>query len=273
MSQSVQPPVHAAAPFRVAGHFGELLQGRLGPEGPLALVSLPCPALWIDCQPQARGDNVLINDHQFKTLCQALGVSYPRHRPHLVATMPPGGGAGSSTGGLVALARALGFASSPDDLARLCVAIEGASDPLMFPNAEQLLFAPRDARILRELPRLPAFEVLGGFVGKAQRTDPLDVEFPDISDLVSQWHPNKGLPHIAALADQSASRTLALRGPHTDQTADIAKSLGALGRVIAHTGNARGFIFATGSVPAHAADALLEAGFDHIVQFNVGGSA
>ena len=30
---------------RVAGHFGEFLQGRLGAEGPVALVTLPCPAL------------------------------------------------------------------------------------------------------------------------------------------------------------------------------------------------------------------------------------
>ena len=29
-------------PF-VAGHFGEWLQGRLGPDGPVALVTLPCP--------------------------------------------------------------------------------------------------------------------------------------------------------------------------------------------------------------------------------------
>jgi hypothetical protein len=28
----------------VAGHFGELLQGRLGPSGPLALVTLPTRA-------------------------------------------------------------------------------------------------------------------------------------------------------------------------------------------------------------------------------------
>ena len=29
---------------RVQGHFGELMQGRLGREGPLVLVTLPCPA-------------------------------------------------------------------------------------------------------------------------------------------------------------------------------------------------------------------------------------
>ena len=29
----------------VAGHFGEWIQGRLGPDGPLALVTVACPAL------------------------------------------------------------------------------------------------------------------------------------------------------------------------------------------------------------------------------------
>ncbi|TMV63484.1 propanediol utilization protein, partial [Thioclava sp. BHET1] len=35
----------APAEGRATGHFGELLQGRLGPDGPLALVTLPCPPL------------------------------------------------------------------------------------------------------------------------------------------------------------------------------------------------------------------------------------
>jgi len=30
---------------RISGHFGELLQGRLGPQGPVALITLPCPVL------------------------------------------------------------------------------------------------------------------------------------------------------------------------------------------------------------------------------------
>ncbi|TCP38104.1 hypothetical protein EV662_12129, partial [Rhodovulum marinum] len=38
-------PRHAARRACVAGHFGEFLQGRLGPDGPVVLVTLPCPAL------------------------------------------------------------------------------------------------------------------------------------------------------------------------------------------------------------------------------------
>ena len=33
--------------LRVAGHFGELLQGRIGRDGPVALVTLPCPVLGV----------------------------------------------------------------------------------------------------------------------------------------------------------------------------------------------------------------------------------
>ena len=32
----------------VAGHFGEWLQGRIGPDGPVALVTLACPALGVE---------------------------------------------------------------------------------------------------------------------------------------------------------------------------------------------------------------------------------
>jgi hypothetical protein len=31
--------------LRVSGHFGELMQGRLGPRGPVALITLPCARL------------------------------------------------------------------------------------------------------------------------------------------------------------------------------------------------------------------------------------
>lgn len=40
-------PPRTARQARVAGHFGELVQGRLGPDGPVALITLPCPALTV----------------------------------------------------------------------------------------------------------------------------------------------------------------------------------------------------------------------------------
>lgn len=272
MSQSQQPLYTAPSRQRVVGHFGELMQGRLGPDGPLALISLPCPALWVDCA-DGFATNALIPAERLDALCAALALPRPTRPPGLSATMPPGGGAGSSTAGLVALARTLGFAGSPETLALACARVEGASDPLMFADAERLLFAPRAGRVLRRLFALPRFEVIGGFFGPVQRTDPLDIAFPDIADLVAAWQPGLSLAALAALASRSARRTLELRGPRPDPTEGLAQELGAAGWMIAHTGSARGLIFAPGTVPPGAADTLRRAGFARIVQFSAGGGA
>ena len=247
--------------LRIGGHFGELLQGRVG--GVLALVSLPCPELSV-----CVGDREtpgLIDAARAERLCSALGLGLPDILPPLCATMPPGGGAGSSTAALVALARWLGWQGTPETLARACVAAEGASDPLMFPAPERLLFAPRQGRVLRALPPLPAFQVLGGFRGDGQRTDPDDHDFPAIDDLLPDWPGD--LPRMAALVTESARRTLAHRGPSGDPTETLARDLGALGWLIAHTGSARGLIFAPGPLPRHGAQALAEAGFHGILTF------
>lgn len=269
MTQAAPIPVALAAPLRVAGHFGELLQGRLGPEGPVALVSLPCPALWVEVGAPDAG---LLGPRRVAALCRALGLAVPAALPPIGATMPPGGGAGSSTAALVALARWLGFDGPPEVLARACVAAEGASDPLMLPQAEQLLFAPREGRVIERFAPLPEFEVLGGFLGEGQRTRAEDNTFPDIADLVARWRTGPDLPAMAALASESAQRTLALRGPSDDPTGALARQLGALGWMIAHTGSARGLIFAPGAVPPGAEAALAVAGFRSILRINGGGA-
>ena len=67
---------------RVAGHFGELLQGRLGPSGPVALVSLPCPALWVEAR-QAVGNDFhgLVSPAQVRTLRERLDLPPAPPRP------------------------------------------------------------------------------------------------------------------------------------------------------------------------------------------------
>lgn len=257
---------------RVHGHFGELVQGRLGPNGAIALISLPCPAFWVEPARDA-GTVALLDPGCAARLCAALGLALPdvSDMPALAATMPPGGGAGSSTAALVALARHLGADHPPEDLARACAAAEGASDPLMFDHAERLLFAPREGRIIARLHALPRFEVLGGFLGPGSRTRAEDVDFPDVSDLVEAWRTGPDLAGLAALASESARRCLARRGPADDPTESLASDLGALGFVIAHTGSARGLIFAPGTVPAGAEDRLRAEGFLQVVCFGAGG--
>lgn len=271
--------------IRIAGHFGELIQGRLGPNGPVALITLPCPALTLAARRHpATGLTIhgasqrLLTPQRARNLSSRLNLNLTG-RISLQAQMPAGGGAGASTAALVAIARLAGWQGPPDLLAAACVAVEGASDPLMFPHPETHLWASRHAETLQHLPTLPRFEVIGGFYGPPKRTDPADSNFPDISDLIPEWiraAQAQNLPALAQLATTSAHRTLHHRshpphGPQTDPTASLAANLGALGMVIAHTGAARGLIFAPGTMPPDAAQRLHAAGLRGLVHFRAGG--
>lgn len=259
---------------RVFGHFGELMQGRIGALGPVGLITLPCPVLWAEA--------ALVPSSAF-SLYQKLPIVPPAQlyrllkslklntsgRFRLNLTMLAGGGAGASTAALMALAKAAGATDTQSIIAAV-LAEEGASDPLLFDAPERLLWASRQGKVLAHLPSLPRFDIIGGFWGPVQRTDPNDHDFPDISDLLSDW-PGAGLSQMAQLTSQSALRTLALRGPQNDPTKALACDLGALGFTIAHTGTARGLIFAPGMVPKTAATALRVHGFSRITQFKCGG--
>lgn len=268
-----------APQVRVAGHFGEFLQGRIGPRGPVALVTLPCPVLAVAgwYRPGAGlavhgGGQRLITPERARRFLAGLGLGLSG-RVRLRAAMPAGGGAGASTATLVALARLAGAEIPPGALARACIAAEGASDPLMFPAPGRLLWASREGRVLRRLPALPRLDVIGGFLGQSRRTDASDHAFPDIGDLIEPWiaAATEGRAEtLAGLAAQSARRTLALRGPLGDPTEGLARALGAAGFVIGHTGSARGLLFVPGRIPATAAEALRSAGMRGIVRFRMG---
>ena len=262
---------------RVHGHFGELLQGRLGPSGPVALITLPCPAFTATAR-LAPARHLHVHD------AGAGGLTTPRAaqmlrllglpqsgRVTLRLTMPPGGGAGASSAALMALALAAG-ARGAAAITKAALAVEGATDPLLFAAPERLLWASRQGRILARLPVLPRFQVLGGFLGPGQRTDAGDDAFPDISDLLAAW-PGActSLTALARLISQSARRTLALRGPENDPTEALAVRHGAAGFVIAHTGSARGLIFPPGPLRDTVAPDLRGAGFSRITRFGCGG--
>ncbi len=254
--------------IRVTGHFGEWLQGRLGTGGPLALVTLPCPALAVT----VGGPDPLLPRETRDRFAAALGR--PLAETGLRADMPLGGGAGASTAALLALARATGVPEDPETLARACLAAEGATDPLMWDAPGTLLWAPREARALGRLPPMPRAEIVGGFRGPPTPTDPADPDFPDISDLVPLWRAAAGdLATCAGLAAESARRCTLRRGPAGDPMPDLAADLGALGHVRAHTGSARGLLFAPGTVPARAESLLAEAGLAGLLRFRTGVAA
>lgn len=260
---------------RVAGHMGELLQGRMGPEGPVALITLPCPVLGVTARrcpgPFAlhRRGHVALGLARAAEMLRALDLPVGG-RFHLAGSLPPGGGAGASTAALVAIARAAGAGEAR--IAAACLAIEGASDPLMFAAPERLLWASRRGEVLARLPPLPVLEVLAGFCGPAQRTDPADARFPDMADLAARWPSACGDGRrVAALAAESARRTICLRGPEGDPTARLAERLGAAGFAIGHTGPARALLFLPGTVPAGAAGMLRAAGLRRVLRYRIGG--
>lgn len=267
---------------RVAGHFGELLQGRLGPSGPVALVTLPCPALGVTAR-LAPGRGFVLHDPgrllgraQARALARALTGRAPSGRLALRAEMPAGGGAGASTAARLAaagvLAAAAGRRPRAERLAALCLALEGATDPLMQPAPAACLWASREARALEALPPLPALDVVGGFHGPTCATDPGDARFADIADLAAAWAPAAAAgdrARLAALATESARRNAALRpGPALAPVEAAARAHGALGVAAAHTGPARALLFAPGEGdPAGAAAALRAAGLSRVIRF------
>lgn len=264
---------------RVEGHFGEFLQGRVGPGGPVALISIPCPALTLSARLEQGpgfeiappGQKVLKQERARKFLA-CLGETIPG-RVTLNPGMPVGGGAGASTAALVALARLAGWQGTPETLARACVQSEGATDPLMFDAPERLLWASREGRVLRKLGSIPPLHFIGGFFGPPSLTDAGDAAFPDIADLLDPWDAaarSGDAVALARLAATSARRTLALRGPTDDPTESLADRLSASGFAIAHTGSARALLFVPGHAPDNAKDVLRRSGFRQIVRFRVG---
>lgn len=248
---------------RVRGHFGEYMQGRLGPNGPLGLITVPCPKTGLEARLQCGEvqEANLLGD--FLKALDLAGSGKIMVSP----LSPPGAGTGISTATLIAAARLHGWEGPPERLMAACVAHEGASDPLAFPHPERLLWASREGRILQEMPALPPHDLVGGYFGASRPTDPEDMDFLGVSDLVEDWKNARGLWEFAGLASESARRCLRKRGPADDPTEHLTRSLGALGFVIAHTGSARGLIFPKGEVPPDAACALEAAGLAGVLQF------
>ena len=230
------------------------MQGRLGPKGPVVLITLACPL------PAVRfgtGSDIPHAD----AFCAELKIDAPDRR--VTALFPPGAGCGTSTASLLAIAGN----ADPERLAQACWVAEGATDALMWRMPDTLLWAPRTGQIVTRVRRPTACEILGGFFGPRTPTDPADMDFPDISDLIVRYEAREPL---IALARESAARTTALRGPANDPTADLARRLGAVGYTRAHTGSARGLVFPIGGVPFGAEDTLREAGLSGIVRFPTG---
>lgn len=254
--------------IQVFGHFGEWLQGRLGTNGPVALITLVCSKMLVSDQAIGPKCSSAWSADALSRFFAMLDASEPEVNC-LYSTVPPGIGAGASTAYLVARAYQSGYAGRPEDLANACVCVEGASDPLMFSEPDSLLWASRLARVLTSMRPPPRAQIVGGQLGAPCRTDPDDIDFPDITDLVTAWREAKYLQDFAIIASACAER-FAKYKEHWDPMADLARDLGALGHVRAYTGSARGLVFPPGAAPKYWQDTLKEAGLTGLLEFQTG---
>lgn len=270
---------------RVSGHFGEFLQGKLGPAGPLALVTVPCATVGVRAHVVRSGpfrlyggQEVGLSPERARLVLDALGLPHPGPTI-LKPTYPAGYGTGVSTAAILALIKGASEAAgrplpTVGDLAKTCHQIEGATDPLMMTYPANWLWASRLGQPHGTLARLPAMEVIGGISGPPVRTDKSDQDYPDISDLVPIWADAAAAGDIEALANlasTSAMRTRKHRGL-PDALGRLPQEMGALGQIMAHSGGLSGLIFSKGSVPHYAGQRLRRHGLSRILQFRTGGT-
>lgn len=268
-------------------HFGEFAQGRHGPGGPLALATLPCPALSAEARFTPGGDRLIAREPLFQRAAEAalaaIGRAGVGGRIAVATNAPPGGGAGWSTATILAVIRAVADACdatlSPETESRIAFGVERAVDPLAFPPDPPRLWAPREARTLAILPAAPPIRVVGAFDGAGVSTDPADLDFPDMADAFAR------LQDAFAARDAAAVAALATRSAEANQRRNpkprwravkaIAAETGALGVAVAHTGSAIALLFhpAAASQAAAACDALSAAGLSQPVAFDLVGSA
>lgn len=278
-------PVPRAGTAEVAGHLGELVQGRMGRGGPVALVTLPCPVLVtrVVYRP-APGALTSADPVSAKTLAAARLTLHELDRAgwgghlSLCRASEPGSGAGSSTaetlGAVRAIARTFGAVLVPKAEAAICLRAEAAIDPLM--HAAPVIFASREGRVLAPLPALPTLRIAGGFAGPAHPTDPHDHDFPDQSALFAALADaaRRGDPAALGAAATRSAAANQIRNPNPawDRMRALARRHGALGVAVSHTGPAIALILPAGAGPPRGAlaEALAGAGLRRILDYHLG---
>lgn len=286
MNQRAPAPVNPAAPAvpataEVAGHFGEILQGRLGPDGPVALVTLPCP-VFVTRVSYVPGPAPLVASDAVsakalaaaRALLAELGREAAGGRLQIRRPVPPGLGAGSSTaetlGAIRAVAAAHGLRLTAEQEARLCLAAEGAVDPLMHDGT--VLFASRQGRVLRRMAPLPPLAVVGGFAGPPRPTDPRDSRFAGLGRRVEALERALAagdVGGVAAMAEASAADNQRLRSnPAWEAVGRVGAGTGALGRVVSHSGAAIGLLY--DAPPEGVAGRLTAAGVGRVTEWRLG---
>ncbi|MBP2586907.1 uncharacterized protein involved in propanediol utilization [Streptomyces sp. PvR006] len=177
----------------------------------------------------------------------------------LTGDVPVGLGMGSSTSDVIATVRAVadayGLRLAPAAVARLAVAAERASDPLML-DARPVLFAQREGRVLEVLgPALPPLAVVGCVLGGGAPVDTLALPVQKVTDtdvqeyerlrvLLRRAIASGDVRLLGRVATASARRAQhVLRHPEFETLTAIARRSGAAGVQIAHSGAVAGVLF------------------------------
>jgi uncharacterized protein involved in propanediol utilization len=157
------------------GQHGELFQGQIrdgNAQLRRCLVSLPCDGLFskVTFIPNASQELRVEPSHKWKVkrIVELTLAHFPDVRVgglvRVESNIREGKGYGSSTAdcvaGAIAAARAMGLKISEDEVARIVVRAEVASDSIMFRRA--VLFAHREGAVLEDYgSSIPKLEVLG----------------------------------------------------------------------------------------------------------------
>lgn len=175
---------------RSIAQHGELFQGQIEDREcrrRRCLVSLPCKEMYSEAtfEPSTTKTITIQPPHKLKAkrsaelTCEYLKVPWNGGSIRIESTVPEAKGYGSSTADCVAATLAVADAANTylteEEVARLVVKAEVASDNFMFQDA--VLFAHRDGIILeRFAPSLPRIEVIG--VDTAEKSYVHTLEYP-----------------------------------------------------------------------------------------------
>ena len=287
-------------------HHGELLQGFFrGPDGRPrpGLDTRPSPVAGVHarCRPEPATPRVAVHPRDRTKAARAAALALRAVAPpdapaggrlRLTGPVPAGLGMGSSTADVVATIRAVadacGVVPDPRTVARIAVAAEAASDPLMFDDPAVRLFAQRDGVVIETLgPALPPLLVLGCLLDGGRPVDtPADAPpvppppvvdgYEELRDRLRTAVQRADPAGVAAVATRSAR--LHRTDGQLDRLLGAADEPGVLGVQIAHSGNVAGLVVdPAGTDPAavlgRAARALRAAGLPVTGTFAAGSGA
>lgn len=254
-------------------HHGELLQGMFLDDAGVphrALVTLPQPALGTRAvfRPSYRHGGVLGPPELIKvrraailTLGQLPGYRTPAKggQIEITSTVPRGVGMGSSTSDVTATIRAVadshGHPLPKEEVARLAVLAECASDSVMIDD-QVVLFAQREAVVLETFgQRLPPILVLGCDTAPEQEVDTLRLtpapydsaeiaQFGVLRAAMRRAVATSDVPLLGRVATASARiNQRYLAKPQLELLLRIALKHGGCGVQVAHSGTVAGLIF------------------------------